>query len=212
MKVRSFGVAATAALVVLMLSVAAILGATAVLRKDQLPTFPTSYDDGHPLPRPSTGPETGPNLGPDTIANVPTDLLTLPEPARAATDLLGLRAYKSQRQGVLAALGMGSAKAGVTFRNGLNPSDAVALMARHGFTVTYVDFEIPGTYDHGGFVMTHLDAYLRTDPTLVIVNVQGWGPTAGLRDLATETSVWLVDPAGTHDYYYEAEFAHALDD
>lgn len=100
----------------------------------------------------------------------------------------------------------------MTLRAPLLPDRALALFASRGLNVQYVEAEIPGTFEHGGFPIEQLDLELRDRPELRVVHVIGWGRITALQQLQDEPLVWLVDAGGTRDFYWAAMSAGALED
>lgn len=179
--------------------------------KSTMPTFPPEYDDGRPLPVPDDVIVVGPTVQDASIPKLPGDLLELERSSLVSDDRAGVAAYVDQRREVLRTLPADkSAEVRVTFRSSVLPSEATKLLAEHGITAIYFEWEVPGTFEHGGVPAWELDACVATKGDVRLVHVAGWGPIQGLVDLSEDPRIWLVDPAGTGNYYWLAESVHAL--
>ncbi|MBI2780398.1 MAG: hypothetical protein HYX55_01210 [Chloroflexi bacterium] len=210
MKSRLFA-ATVAGVVLLVLAGGVGLLAASYLSKEALPTFPASFDDGRPLPIPSMKNALGPAVATPQTVEVPADLIDVEKPVQPQKDKAGLEAYRGSRASALRALPVDrSSMARITFRSGMLPDEALALLAAHEFVGIYVEWELLDSFEHGGTPVWQLDQVRAEQPGLLVVHAAGWGNVAGLQDLAMDPHVWLVDPAGTQDFYWSAKSAGAL--
>lgn len=174
---------------------------------------PSEVDDGAPPPSPANDSSNGGTVPAPAAWGDPA-LLSLAEPQPPSSeDRTGLDQYLSGQRQYLGTLNASkNADVRVTLRSPMDPTQALSLFSSSGLTVRYVEAEIPGTYEHGGFPVEQLQLQGGLHPGLKLVHAVGWGRVSDLRNLAADPRVWLVDAGGVANYYWAASAAGALGD
>lgn len=109
---------------------------------------------------------------------------------RAALDPRWATARTQQTDAILGA---------ITFRRGLPPTEATAILAGAGVQPAYFEWQSADGPDHGGSAWQFLDSVLAEHPKIAITFVTTMAPPKALSDLARNADVWLVDIGAAGD-------------